>query len=278
MLDLTGNEICGVKAVGTDPFNPFVLKMVCALVVREEGGLRRLRLKGNHLIGNDVYTNEGVLLISEALRSPRCRLEELQLGLINKSGGLREEDGLLLGTAVQACASLVKLSVTRAELPMAELLHGSTSLDLEGKGLGRTEMGIAAQILRSNGTLRTLKLTDNCMGRHGLLALAEAVRAIRHAPRATRHAPRAMRHAPCAIRHPPCAMRHAPCAVRHPPSAIRHPPSAPCTRLSLHTPLSPHAPFTTPLSTRAPCHAPLLPRPTSPLSALPWAPPLGLGR
>ena len=82
----------------------------------------------------------------------------------------------MLGRAVQACTSLVKLSVTRAELPMAELLHGSTSLDLEGKGLGRTEMGIAAQILRSNATLRTLKLTDNCMGRHGLLALADAVR------------------------------------------------------------------------------------------------------
>ena len=58
---------------------------------------------------------------------------------------------------------------------MGELIHGSTSLDLEGKGLGRTEMGIAAQILRSNGTLRVLKLTDNCMGKHGLLALSAAI-------------------------------------------------------------------------------------------------------
>jgi hypothetical protein len=158
VLDLTGNEICGIKATGTDPFNPFVLKMVCALIIKEGCALRRLRLKGNHMIGNDVYTSEAVFLFSEALRSPRCRLEELQLGLVNKSSGLREEDGMVLGTAVQACASLIKLSVTRAELPMTELLHGSISLDLEGKGLGRTEMGIAAQILRSNGTLRTLKL------------------------------------------------------------------------------------------------------------------------
>lgn len=104
VLDLTGNDICGVKSTGTDPFNPYVLKMVCALVRRESGGLRRLRLKGNHLIGNDLYTNEAVLLISEALRSPLCRLEELQLGLVNKGSGLREEDGLVLGTAVQARA------------------------------------------------------------------------------------------------------------------------------------------------------------------------------
>ena len=76
------------------------------------------------------------------------RLEELHLGLTNKTTGLREEDGLQLGIAVQACPSLVKLSVTRAELPMAELLDGSTSLDLEGKGLGRTEMGIVAQAPR----------------------------------------------------------------------------------------------------------------------------------
>ena len=31
MLDLTNNEICGIKATGTDPFNAYVLKMVCAL-------------------------------------------------------------------------------------------------------------------------------------------------------------------------------------------------------------------------------------------------------
>ena len=118
----------------------------------------------------------------------------------------------------QACTSLVKLSVTRAELPMGELLDGSTRLDLEGKGLGRTEMGIVAQvdhrdvprdtpeihprytrdtseihprytrdtpemhprcapsqILRKNSTLKSLKLTDNCMGKHGLLALSAAI-------------------------------------------------------------------------------------------------------
>ena len=88
---------------------------------REGGGLRRLRLKGNHLIGNDVYTNEAVLLLAEALRSPHCLLEELHLGLTNKGAGLHEEDGLLLGVAVQKCVSLVRLSVTRAELPMGEL-------------------------------------------------------------------------------------------------------------------------------------------------------------
>ena len=32
-------------------------------------------------------------------------------------------------------------------------------------------MAIAAQILRRNHTLRTLKITDNSMGRHGLMAL-----------------------------------------------------------------------------------------------------------
>ena len=121
VLDLTSNEICGVRASGTDAFNPYVLKMVCAFVRREGGGLRRLRLKGNHLIGNDVYANEAVLLLADALRSPHCRLEELHLGLTNKGSGLREEDGLLLGVAVQKCVSLVRLSVTRAELPMGEL-------------------------------------------------------------------------------------------------------------------------------------------------------------
>ena len=88
---------------------------------------------------------------------------------------MREEEGLLLGVALQRCAALVRLSVTRAELPMAELLNGSTSLDLEGKGLGRTEMAIAAQILRRNHTLRTLKISDNSMGRHGLMALTDAL-------------------------------------------------------------------------------------------------------
>ena len=58
---------------------------------------------------------------------------------------------------------------------MSELLDGSTRLDLEGKGLGRVEVSIAAQILRSNTTLTSLKLTDNSMGRHGLLALTDAI-------------------------------------------------------------------------------------------------------
>ena len=61
-LDLTGNEICGVRSAGTEAFNPYVVRMVCALIRREGGGLRRLRLKGNNLIGNDVYTNEAVPL------------------------------------------------------------------------------------------------------------------------------------------------------------------------------------------------------------------------
>ena len=76
---------------------------------------------------------------------------------------------------MQACRTLTKLSVTRAELPMSELLDGSTRLDLEGKGLGRVEVSIAAQILRSNTTLTSLKLTDHSMGRHGLLALTDAI-------------------------------------------------------------------------------------------------------
>ena len=40
-------------------------------------------------------------LISDALRSEHCQLEELHLGLTNKGSGLREEDGLKLGIAVQ---------------------------------------------------------------------------------------------------------------------------------------------------------------------------------
>ena len=52
------------------------------------------------------------------------------------------------------------------------MLSSSTSLDLEGKGLGRTEMAIAAQLLRRNHTLRTLKFTDNSMG---LMALTEDI-------------------------------------------------------------------------------------------------------
>ena len=79
MLDLTGNEICGVRSSGTEPFNAYVVRMVCGLIRREGGGLRRLRLKGNHLIGNDIYTNEAVLLLAEALRSPHCVLEELDV-------------------------------------------------------------------------------------------------------------------------------------------------------------------------------------------------------
>ena len=36
-------------------------------------------------------------------------------------------------------------------------------------------MAIAAQILRRNHTLRSLKITDNSMGRHGLMALTDAI-------------------------------------------------------------------------------------------------------
>ena len=70
VLDLTGNEICGVRSTGTEPFNAYVVRMVCGLIRREGGGLRRLRLKGNHLIGNDTYTNEAVLLLAEANPTP----------------------------------------------------------------------------------------------------------------------------------------------------------------------------------------------------------------
>ena len=43
-------------------------------------------------------------LISDALRSEHCQLEELHLGLTNKGSGLREDDGLKLGIAVQVGA------------------------------------------------------------------------------------------------------------------------------------------------------------------------------
>ena len=43
-----------------------------------------------------------------------------------------------------------------ALLPMAELLHSQICLDLSGKGLGRVEMGIAAQLLHKNSSLQVL--------------------------------------------------------------------------------------------------------------------------
>ena len=108
-LDLTGNEVCGIKESGTEPLASYVLRLVCELVRRPGGkGLRRLKLKGNHLLGNDVYTSEGVSIVVAALTDPNCRLEELHLGLTNKGSGLRDEDGLALGVT-QACRTLTKL-------------------------------------------------------------------------------------------------------------------------------------------------------------------------
>ena len=80
-LDLTGNEVCGIKASGTEPFASYELRLVCELVRRPGGkGLRRLKLKGNHLLGNDVYTSEGVSIVVAALTDLNCRLEELHPG------------------------------------------------------------------------------------------------------------------------------------------------------------------------------------------------------
>ncbi len=76
----------------------------------------------------------------------------------------------ILGEAVRACTSLKQLSITGALLPMAELLNSTICLDLAGKGLGRDEMGIAAQLLHNNSSLQVLKLSDNPIGQFGMEA------------------------------------------------------------------------------------------------------------
>ena len=75
-LELRRNEICGVKATGREPFSTYVLKIVGEMIAREGGGLRRLNVQDNNLLGNDVYSSDAVALLSEALRSPGCRLQE----------------------------------------------------------------------------------------------------------------------------------------------------------------------------------------------------------
>eukprot|EP00966_Prymnesium_polylepis_P288839 6671716-Prymnesium_polylepis.1 len=69
------------------------------MISREGGGLKRLNLQDNHLLGNDIYSADAVLLLAEALRSPGCQLQELHLSLVNQQLGMREEDGAILGAA-----------------------------------------------------------------------------------------------------------------------------------------------------------------------------------
>ena len=175
VLELRKNDMCGVKATGREPFSTYVLKIVCELIARPGGGLLKLSLQENHLLGNDVYSSEAVTLLIEALKSPHCRLEELHLGLINQQHGMHERDASVLGEAVRTCTSLKALSITGALLPMAELLNSTICLDLAGKGLGRVEMGIAAQLLHKNSLLQVLKLSDNPIGQFGMEALADAI-------------------------------------------------------------------------------------------------------
>ena len=80
-LDLTGNEICvsasqivqhGASGGNhPDPFDASALRLVCAMA--ERGTLRRLRLKGNAILGARAYTAEGVQLVVSALQSAECR-------------------------------------------------------------------------------------------------------------------------------------------------------------------------------------------------------------
>ena len=175
VLELRKNDICGVKSTGREPFSTYVLKIVCELISRPGGGLIKLNLQENNLLGNDVYSSEAVSLLVDALKSPNCRLEELHLGLHNQQHGMHERDASVLGEAVRACTSLKALSITGALLPMAELLHSQICLDLSGKGLGRVEMGIAAQLLHKNSSLQVLKLSDNPIGHFGMEALADAI-------------------------------------------------------------------------------------------------------
>ena len=39
VLELRKNEICGVKSAGREPFSTYVLKIVCELIARADGGL-----------------------------------------------------------------------------------------------------------------------------------------------------------------------------------------------------------------------------------------------
>jgi hypothetical protein len=175
LLELRKNDICGVRPTGREPFSTYVLKIVCEMIVRPGGGLLKLNLQENNLLGNDVYSSEAVSLLVEALKSPHCRLQELHLGLLNQQHGMHERDASVLGEAVRACTSLKALSITGALLPMSELLNSTICLDLAGKGLGRVEMGIAAQLLHKNSLLQVLKLSDNPIGQFGMEALADAV-------------------------------------------------------------------------------------------------------
>ena len=79
------------------------------------------------------------------------------------------------GVHGQLSSSRSPPSITNAQLPMSSLLNGSTALDLSGKSLGRIEMGIAAQLLRSNSSLQLLNLSDNLMSRQPMEALTEAL-------------------------------------------------------------------------------------------------------
>jgi len=158
-LELRKNEICGVRASGREPFSTYVLKIVCELITRPGGGLRRLNLQENNLLGNEIYSSEWVTLLVDALKNPNCRLEELHLGLVNQQHGMHERDASVLGEAVRACTTLKALSITGALLPMAELLDSSVRLDLSGRGLGRVEMGIAAQLLHNNSSCARCDIT-----------------------------------------------------------------------------------------------------------------------
>lgn len=104
-LELRKNEICGVRASGREPFSTYVLKIVCELITRPGGGLRRLNLQENNLLGNEIYSSEWVTLLVDALKNPNCRLEELHLGLVNQQHGMHERDASVLGEPVWACCS-----------------------------------------------------------------------------------------------------------------------------------------------------------------------------
>ncbi len=166
-LELRRNEICGVDGIGAEPFVTYVLELVCELITRKGGGLRRLNLQENHLLGNDVYTSDAVILLSAALESPHCRLEELHLGLISQHETMRDRDASLLAAAVRKCESLRVLSIASATLPMTAILNGGIALELEGKNLGRAEIGVTAQLLRANRSLEVLKALWCCLERRG---------------------------------------------------------------------------------------------------------------
>ena len=199
-LDLGHCDLCGITAQssGLAQFSTYVLRIICGLVAPppgggdggsghgdgidgggDAGGLVRLHVPGNQLLGDEHYTSEGIALLTAALGSPACRLEELRLGLASPlPGPLLEDDALALADAAEQCASLRVLSLVAVDLPMAQLSAASTALELHGAGLCPSDVTVVTRLLRRCTRLASLDLAHNSLGGGGgVEALADALRA-----------------------------------------------------------------------------------------------------